>query len=439
MKKYISVLIVLIISLTLLVIPAHAVSGSLSGSTSTPRPGDTITVTFRVDGQVTGFQGNLEYDSSVLTLQSVNSRCGGGWSFSQNGGSIVAYDTAATSPQTAGLFDAVFKVNSGVAVGTGISVGFSGKVTPADGSASSGVGPRYSASVAAPLSDDCDLSSLTVSNATLSPSFSPSTTNYSCGTVKFDVAKLNISATAHDNSASVAVNGANLAVGKNNVRVVVTAPSGKTKTYTIAVEREQDPNYVPNSETELSSLTVSEGKLSPEFAIKTREYVVYLPYEVDTISIKGETANDLIKEIKNIEDYKLKVGVNELKVEITAEDDSVGTYTVYVVRMDQFGGKDTVGVPASLLDKAAEPEVKDEEPAEVKAGVSPVVLAIAAVACLLLGFAIGAVVFRKKDKAVEPELEDEVLAETPETSEEAAPFKVDDNYLKYFDDPDKKE
>lgn len=436
MKKLISIFAVLVIAISLLVIPAHAVSGGLAGSTSTPRPGETFTVTFRVDGQVTGFQGNLNYDSSVVTLQSVNSRCGGGWSFSQSGGSIVAYDTAATSPQTAGLFDAVFKVNGGVAVGTGISVSFSGKVTPADGSASSGVGSTFSASVAAPLSDDCELASLTVGNATLSPAFSPSTTNYSCGKVKFDVAKLNVSATAHDNSASVAVNGANLAVGKNTVRVVVTAPSGKTKTYSIAIEREQDPNYVPSKETDLSSLTVSEGKLSPEFAIKTREYVVYLPYEVETISIKGESANELIKEIKNIEDYKLKVGVNELKIEITAEDDSIGTYTLYVVRMDEFGGKDTVGVPASLLDKAEEPEVKDEEPAEVKAGVSPVVLAIAAVACLLLGFAIGAAVFKKKNKV--DALEDEPLIEPIETAESDEFFKVDDNYLSYFEDEDKK-
>ena len=433
MKKFIGLALSLVLLIAVSCVPASANSGSLSAS-GEARPGETFNVTFTASGAVGSYSGSFSYDTGLVTLVSVSNGGGSHWSsFSRNGNNIFAQRDSGTTDSVS--FTATFKVNTGVTAGTNIGITFSGSIATNYESEDSF---EVSASrvVAAPLSDDCELSSLTIGNATLSPAFNSNTTNYSCGIVKFDVAKLNVSATAHDNNAKVAVNGANLAVGKNTVRIVVTAPSGKTKTYTIAVEREQDPNYVPNSETELSSLTVSEGKLSPEFAIKTREYVVYLPYEVDTISIKGETANDLIKEIKNIEDYKLKVGVNELKIEITAEDDSVGEYTVYVVRMDEFGGKDTVGVPASLLDKAEEPEVKDEEPAEVKAGVSPVVLAIAAVACLLLGFAIGAAVFKKKNKV--DALEDEPLIEPIETAESDEIFKVDDNYLSYFEDEDKK-
>lgn len=437
MKKIIPLIVALAMILTLFVIPANAaIGGGLSGSTSTPRPGERFTVTFSVSGQVTGFQGNLSYNSSVVSLQSVSSRCGGGWSFSQNGGAIVAYDTAATSPQTAGLFDAVFVVNNGVAVGADPNIRFNGKVTAADGSGSNEVGAKLSASVGAPLSNDATLASLTVSNATLSPAFNAGTLNYSCGKVKFDVAKLGVAATAHDPGASVSVSGANLGVGKNTISIVVTAPSGDKKTYTISVEREQDPNYKPSNDGSLAGIELSEGTLSPEFNVKNKEYVVYLPFEVKNITIKGTAANELAKGVEGVENAELKVGVNELVLKVTAEDDSVTEYTIYVVRMDEFGGKDTVGVPASLLDKAEEPEVKDEEPAEVKAGVSPVVLAIAAVACLLLGFAIGAAVFKKKNKV--DALEDEPLIEPIETAESDEIFKVDDNYLSYFEDEDKK-
>ncbi|MDO5448022.1 MAG: cadherin-like beta sandwich domain-containing protein [Clostridia bacterium] len=435
MKKLIGLVISLVLLVAVSLIPASANSGSLSAS-GDARPGETFNVTFTASGAVGSYSGSFSYDTGLVTLVSVSNGGGSHWSsFSHSGNNVFAQRDSGTTDSVS--FTATFKVNNGVTPGTSINIGFSGSIAT-NVNAEDSFSVSTSRTVAAPLSDDCDLSGLTVGNATLSPAFSPSTTSYSCGKVKFDVAKLNISATAHDNSASVAVNGANLAVGKNNVRIVVTAPSGKTKTYTIAIEREQDPNYVPNSETELSSLTVSEGKLSPEFAIKTREYVVYLPYEVETISIKGETANDLIKEIKNIEDYKLKVGTNELKIEITAEDDSVGTYTVYVVRMDKFGGKDTVGVPASLLNKTAEPEVKDTEPVATTQGVSPIILGVAALACLLLGFAIGAIVFKKKNKGGELELEDDFKVEPVETGEEAEIFKPDDdNYLKYFEDEDK--
>jgi len=395
MKKIIPLFITIIMIFTLFVVPANAVGGSLAGSTSTPRPGEKFTVTFRVDGQVTGFQGTLSYDSSVVTLQSVNSRCGGGWSFSQSGGSIVAYDTAATSPQTGGLFDAVFVVNSGVSTGTGVSIGFSGKVTPADGSGSSGVGSTYSASVAAPLSDDATLSALSVSNATMSPSFSAGTTSYSCGKVKFDVSKLNVSATANAQGASVSISGANLRVGKNNVNVVVTAPNGATKTYTISVEREQDPNYVASKDTALASVEISEGKLSPEFSAKQTEYVIYLPYEIEKISINGAAADELAQGVEGFTDKELEVGLNELVLKVTAEDGTVGNYTFYVVRMDKFGGKDTVGLPASLLDL---PEEVEEEVKEEEQGFqfTPIMVAGVGVACLLLGFGIGALVFRKK-------------------------------------------
>jgi len=229
----------------------------------------------------------------------------------------------------------------------------------------------------------------------MSPSFSAGTTSYSCGKVKFDVSKLNVSATANAQGASVSISGANLRVGKNNVNVVVTAPNGATKTYTISVEREQDPNYVASKDTALASVEISEGKLSPEFSAKQTEYVIYLPYEIEKISINGAAADELAQGVEGFTDKELEVGLNELVLKVTAEDGTVGNYTFYVVRMDKFGGKDTVGLPASLLDL---PEEVEEEVKEEEKGFqfTPIMVGGIGVACLLLGFGIGALVFRKK-------------------------------------------
>ena len=85
------------------------------------------------------------------------------------------------------------------------------------------------------VSSNANLSSMSVSAGSLSPSFSPSVTSYTVN-VGSDVSVCTISAKAQDSKATISVSGSkNLKAGKNVRSVTVTAENGSTKTYTITI------------------------------------------------------------------------------------------------------------------------------------------------------------------------------------------------------------
>jgi hypothetical protein len=105
----------------------------------------------------------------------------------------------------------------------------------------------YTVTITRALNDDSTLFNLTVSDGTLNPSFSPTTTTYSVD-VENSVSSLTVTPTM--SLASATVNGENvqsqqastpipLSVGDNTINVVVTAQDGiATTTYTIVVRRD---------------------------------------------------------------------------------------------------------------------------------------------------------------------------------------------------------
>ncbi|MGN1333598.1 MAG: cadherin-like beta sandwich domain-containing protein [Anaerovoracaceae bacterium] len=87
----------------------------------------------------------------------------------------------------------------------------------------------------AQVSSNANLSSLSVSAGSLSPSFSPSVTSYTVN-VGSDVSVCTISAKTQNSKATISVSGSkNLKAGKNVRSVTVTAENGSTKTYTITI------------------------------------------------------------------------------------------------------------------------------------------------------------------------------------------------------------
>ena len=295
MKKIISVITVLILCLALmtpLTASAASASATLTGP-GTVRAGDTITLSFNLNGKgLYGASGTLSYDSSQLTLSGTSQKIASPWAVEFNGNNFVAYDNNLNSPinSNKALFTVTFKVKS-VAVGTNIKVSYT-NVKASDGNADANVGTVvYSKTVAAPLATDNNLASLTVSNATISPSFSAGTTSYTAS-VPFDVSKLNITAKAADSKAKVSVNSPNLTPGgKTNVTVTVTAENGSKKTYTIAVTRASDPNYVPSGNNDLSGIKVEGFHISPHFSADKTSYIVWAPYETESVSVSGTPAD----------------------------------------------------------------------------------------------------------------------------------------------------
>ena len=364
MKRLISLAAAILLCVTLFAVTASAVSANatLTGP-GTVRAGDTITLTLNLNGSgLYSASGALSYNSSQLTLVSTAQKIGNGWAVEFNGNNFVAIDNNLANPikSNTALFTVTFKVNSSVAVGTKITVSYT-DVTATDGNADANVGTvSYSATIAAPASKDNSLKSLSVSNATISPAFNTNTTSYTAE-VPFDVSKLNVSAAANDGKAKVSINSPNLKPGgTTNVTVTVTAENGSTKTYTIAVKRAQDPNYVASSNNDLSGITVNGFLLSPVFSADNTSYMIWLPYETDSVSVSG-TAADSKAEVAVEGGTGLIAGAdNEIKVICTAEDGTQKVYTVIAKRAAAHDGStEPTDPPTEPTEPSTEP---DDEP-----------------------------------------------------------------------------
>lgn len=179
-----------------------------------------------------------------------------------------------------------------------------------------------------------NLSSLSITNGTLNDTFNKDTTNYR-GKVPFEVETANISAVAEDGKATVSISGNRGLISEetSNVTITVRAENGATKTYTIAITRGKDPNKKLSNDNFLTELKPSIGILSPVFNKEKTDYVIYLPYEVESISFQTKISDTKYGVLKTEGPDTLAAGLSNIfKFNVTAEDESVRTYTVVVKR-----------------------------------------------------------------------------------------------------------
>ena len=141
-----------------------------------------------------------------------------------------------------------------------------------------------------PPGGDNTLRSVTLSPGTLSPAFSAGTQDYTVN-VATDVDSVTVSATKSDPNAVISgdvPNDGQATINLNGpgttkvVSIIVTAPNGTSKTYTIAVKR-----AAPSSDDTLSGLTVSPGSLDPNFASGILNYRVAIANNVDSVTISA--------------------------------------------------------------------------------------------------------------------------------------------------------
>lgn len=371
MKKLLCITLAVLLSLSILAVAALAASpsASLTGP-DTVRAGDTVTLTFKLNGTgILGASGTLSYDSSQLELKSTEQKIKSPWIVEFDGNNFVAYDNNLSNPinSSTSLFTVKFKVKSDLAVGTKISVSYT-DVTTSDGAADSSIGSvTYSVKLAAPKSTDNTLKSLSASNATISPAFSSDVTRYTAE-VPFEVEKLDLMASANDSKATVSIDNPTLKPGgTTDVTVTVTAENGSVKVYTISVKREQDPNYVPSGDNDLSGITVEGFLLSPFFDPTVTEYVIWLPYETESVTISG-TASDALASVEVVGGEVLEAGRdNVIQIICTAENGQQKIYTVIAKRAAAHGEQPT---DPSLPSDPSEPS-QPSEPSEPSVPTEP--------------------------------------------------------------------
>ena len=400
MKKIIAFVTVFVLCISFLIpLSVSAASATLTGP-GTVRAGDTITLSFNLNGSnIFGASGVLSYNSNQVTLTSTAQKIAAPWAVEFNGNNFVAYDNNLSSPINGNktLFTVTFKVKS-LSVGTKVKISYT-DVKSSDGSADTKLGTiSYEATIAAPMSTDNNLKSLTVSNATISPAFSAGTTNYTAD-VPFSVSKLNVTATANDSKAKVSVNSPNLVPGgTTKVTVTVTAENGSTKTYTITVKREQDPNYTASGNNDLSAITVDGFLLSPGFNASITQYVIWLPYETTSIKIGG-TTQDSKASVEVIGGDNLAAGQdNPVKVICTAENGDKKEYTVVVKRAaahDDIVEELPQETIAPTVEPTQTPDVNSEAQVATN-GFDLWIILVVGAGALAVGFVVGMLIFKRR-------------------------------------------
>ncbi len=212
------------------------------------------------------------------------------------------------------------------------------------------------------LSNNANLSALTMSAGSLVPVFASATLAYT-DAVANAVTSITVTPTVAQPNATIKVNGVTVAsgsasgaisliVGANPITVAVTAQDGTTiQTYTVNVTRAA----AVSSNANLSALTVSSGSLVPVFASATLVYANAVANGVTTTTVTPTVADTTATVKVNgttvasgsaSAAVALAVGANAITVIVTAQDGTTTqTYTVNVTR--------AVAVPSSNANLSA--------------------------------------------------------------------------------------
>lgn len=193
----------------------------------------------------------------------------------------------------------------------------------------------------------CELTSLTLSNLSLSPSFSPDNYNYTASVMN-DCSSTAVTATTNNTDCSITVNGIAAAsgastiipilAGTTNVSIVL-AQQGYVKTYTVEISKQS------SSAPKLFSLCISSGKLSPLFFSDTTYYTSDVAGNVIGTSIIPTTADSTYSLTVNGIAVSsgspcyvpLNVGENQISVTVSSGNSS----TVYVINITRAAGSNS--------------------------------------------------------------------------------------------------
>ena len=325
--KYINKILffVLVLFTFTLSVNASNFSTTMTSNKSSITAGQQFTVTVGVKGakDLYGLTASLSYDSAKIKYVSSIGQSG----FNPTVGSKLVLDAAAPKSGTFKLVTMTFKATSNFAIGQSTTIKISG-VEGSDGNNMfTGTASSVSIKMEAPKSSNNYLSSLSVSDGTIK--FNKSTTSYKI-TVGYDVSSIKINATAEDSKAKVSGTGTHeLNIYNNELKVVVTAENGSTKSYTITVVRkDKDGNTRElSSDVTLSSLTITGYPLV--FDTNTKEYTVLLK-DNKLLNIVAIPSNEgATVEVSNPESYA--TGNNVIKIKVIAENGATDEYTVNAV------------------------------------------------------------------------------------------------------------
>ena len=291
------------------IIKVDAASISISASSTKVTVGSTVKIT----GKASSIAGKFSMSSSNSSVLS-----GGGSTFLDNSSAAFTFKANKAGKATITL-KAVDAADYNEKVYTGsrsITITVVNKTAGASSSKNNASKSNNSNKNNENLSSDNTLKSLSVSSGKLSPEFKKGTTEYKVE-VENDIKKIKINATANDKEASIKGTGEkSLKVGKNSFGIVVVAENGKTKTYTVVINRkEEDPVYV------------NIDKKQYQVVRDLKDIKMPKNFNQTTIKIEDKEVPALYDEITKFTLVALKDENNNVKLYICDVDKN--TYTLY--------------------------------------------------------------------------------------------------------------
>jgi glucan-binding YG repeat protein len=195
------------------------------------------------------------------------------------------------------------------------------------------------------------LTGLTLTSGTLTPTFNKGIYQYTA-IVDNSVTSVGVTPTAEDVNATITINGTtvpsgatspniSLDEGGNVIDVVVTDTKGNTNTYILNVTRRY-----PKDNVNLSSLSVTDGTMSPVFDPETYLYSVKVARNIEKVKVSYTSQNDKSTIKINGKTYtngqsdyiNLDIGANLVNVDVIAEDGkTTTTYKLSIIRGDVEG------------------------------------------------------------------------------------------------------
>ncbi len=187
-------------------------------------------------------------------------------------------------------------------------------------------------------SSDSSLKSLGMSGYSYSPKFNPKTLTYSM-TVANGIKGLYVQAVPNDPKATVDIEGdSKWDVGKNTVKITVTAEDGSKTVYKVNVTRESEKKK--SSDTNVDFKIYSPHTIEPQFANDKNDYEVVVPYDVTKLDLSVVPYDTNAKvSISGNEKFSTE-DTNKVTIKVTAEDGTVRTITLNVKRSEYKANTD---------------------------------------------------------------------------------------------------
>ncbi len=313
MKNFIKFIAVFLIVFTTIFsvfsVDIFAAKATISFNKSTVNVGDNVSVTVNISGNgITAADITLAYNPDILTYSS-GAESGGA-------GNVRILDIMGMEIINSKSYTIVFKAEK--AGSCQISV--SAVVSEGNPAVDSETGASATLNVVnKTLSSNANLKSLRLGVGVLSPAFSPNVTNYDV-LIPNSATKCLVYATTADPDATLVVEGSStMEIGANKRVVIVTAPNGTQKSYTLNITRSDQPD---DATSEISSLSTTLDESNYVVATDISSVQMFKGFTASTALYNGVDVPVAVDNGDNFKIYYLKSADSDVLIPCTLDNET---------------------------------------------------------------------------------------------------------------------